>query len=85
MTKFKTYAFNEYFVFSLMILVLLICSNSYALTADSVNKPGIKQLKACDGQSSFLCGNIVVPLDYSNPKLGNIALPIKYIKRLSKV
>jgi len=66
------------YIFILSLLLTLLASiNCQAITRKQFEANKLLTLATCKDNQQFLCGNLSVPMDYNNPRLGKIELPIR--------
>ena len=66
------------------LALLLGLTSCYGAISNSLGHVSSLDLHECTGNQQFLCGNLQAPLDYTNPQLGTIELPVSIHKASQK-
>lgn len=84
MTNVLALDIKKVLLLCIMLLTLSLFSHCYAITEDKAESISALNLHPCKDNQQFLCGNISAPLDYKNPHLGKVELPISIHRATQK-
>lgn len=84
MIKLLFQSTKKAFLLCLVLVGLLISLNCSALTKNQVETRKFLKFFPCRDNQQYLCGNLSVPMDYSNAQLGKIGLPVRVHRATEK-